>query len=268
MNTHRLTLAALTVVPLVVSCGAQKADSSSVGAGASVRGVHWSVDSVTADGRTSEAPTGAWLRVDDDGRASGGLGCNTFGAKATVSTDRISFGDLESTGMACDKAPMEFERRLSGTLGAGPLTPRVDGDRLTLTTEDGDRVHLTREPDAPLRGTEWTITALGADGTATSLPEKASAHLTFDAKAGKTGKVTGSLGCNKVTAKATVRDGHITLGRPSTTRMMCDTSLMKTEKGLLRLFDGTVAYKLDHRSLALTSENGETVDAVAKSVIP
>ncbi|AZS86320.1 META domain-containing protein [Streptomyces griseoviridis] len=264
MNTHRLTLAALTVLPLVVACGAQKADSSSVGAGPSVKGVHWSVDSLTADGRTSEAPAGAYLRIDDNGRTSGDLGCNTFGGEASVTGDRVSFGRLESTGMACDDTPTDFERRLSATLGAGPLALKGTGDRLTLTTDDGDRVHLTKEPDAPLRGTAWTVTALGADGTATAVPAKTGARLTFDTKAAK---VSGSLGCNKVTAGATVRDGHITLGRPSTTRMMCDTSLMKTEKALLRLFDGRVDYRIDHRTLTLTSKNGETVDAVAASEI-
>ncbi|MFJ9422406.1 META domain-containing protein [Streptomyces sp. NPDC101249] len=262
MNTYRLTLAALTVLPLVVSCGAEKADGSSVGAAASVKGVHWSVDSVTADGRTSEAPSGAYLRIDEDGGTSGDLGCNSFGGKASVTADHVSFGSLESTGMACEKTPMAFERKLSATLGAGPLALDGSGDRLTLTTGDGDRVRLTKEPDAPLRGTAWKVTALGGDGTSTALPAEADPRLTFDPR---TDKVSGSLGCNKVTAKATVRDGHITLGRPSTTRMMCDTSLMKAEKALLRLFDGTVGYRLDHRSLTLTSENGETAHAVAPS---
>lgn len=62
---------------------------------------------------------------------------------------------------------------------------------------------------------------------------------------------------------ATVRDGHITLGAAKTTRMMCDGSLMDTEKTLLGLFDGTVGYELDHRTLTLTSANGTVVSAVA-----
>ncbi|GAA3301181.1 hypothetical protein GCM10020295_43850 [Streptomyces cinereospinus] len=64
-------------------------------------------------------------------------------------------------------------------------------------------------------------------------------------------------------AEATVRDGRVTLGPASTTRMMCEASLMAAEKRLLRLFDGTVTYRLEHRTLTLTSANGESVTAVA-----
>lgn len=105
--------------------------------------------------------------------------------------------------------------------------------------------------DAPLHGTEWTFTSPSAKGRA---------HLVFDTK---THKVTGRLGCNLVTARATVRDARITLGGARTTRMMCDASLMHAEKRLLGLFDSTVNYRIDHRTLTLTSENGETVTAVA-----
>ncbi|MFJ2609839.1 MULTISPECIES: META domain-containing protein [unclassified Streptomyces] len=264
MDKQRLTLTVLSVLPLLVSCGSERANSSAAAAGPAVKGVHWSVDSVTADGRTSEAPGGAWLRIDDNGETSGALGCNDFGATASVTGDQVSFGRLESTALACDNAPQDVEKRLAGTLGAGPLTARVDGDRLTLTTENGDHVRLTEEPDAPFYGTEWTFTALRHEGVTTDLSKKTAAHLTFDKKSGN---VTGSLGCNHLRAKATVRDGHITLGSPLVTKMMCDTSLMNTEKALLSLFDGPVGYKLDHRNLALTSKNGESADAVAKSVI-
>ncbi|MGW0626033.1 META domain-containing protein [Streptomyces sp. NPDC002758] len=105
--------------------------------------------------------------------------------------------------------------------------------------------------DVPLHGTEWTVTAPSANGRA---------HLLFDQR---TGKVTGRLGCNLVTASAAVRDARITLGTAATTRMMCDASLMHTEKRLLRLFGGTVKYRIDHRTLTLTSANGERVTAVA-----
>lgn len=45
--------------------------------------------------------------------------------------------------------------------------------------------------------------------------------------------------------------------------MMCQDSLMRTEKTLLELFDGKVAYALDHLGIALTSKNGTVVSAVA-----
>ncbi|MGW1953411.1 META domain-containing protein [Streptomyces sp. NPDC001920] len=253
MDKRLTALAALTLLPLAIACGNEKADSDSVGAGASasVSGAHWSVDDVTVDGRKSAAPGGAYLRIADGGEVRGNLGCNNFGADASFEDSHVTFDKLHATEMACEGVPPNFEQTLSRVLADGDLTTEVDGDKLTLTTKDGDKVALTKQEAAPLKGTKWTITSPDADGKA---------HLTFDEK---TGQVSGSLGCNRVRAKATVSDGSITLGTASTTRMMCDTSLMKTEKTLLRLFDGTVTYRLDHRNLTLTSENGQSVNATA-----
>jgi heat shock protein HslJ len=276
MDKQRLTLAVLTLLPLVMACGSAGGSASVASrtertAGpAGVQGVHWKVDSVTVDGTPRRAPADAHaaVRIGSDGTAVGSYGCNQFSAKATVKGDRVELTDARQTLMACDEPRMTFERALSRTLTGHWLSVETKGDRLTLTTRDGDRVHLTRqseaeEKDAPLYGTKWTITTLGSDGSATSLPRQAegTAHLTFDEKSGK---VSGRLGCNHVTAKATVRDGRITLGAASTTRMMCDTSLMNTEKTLLRLFDGRVSYELDHQTLTLTSENGESAKAAAE----
>ncbi|MEV5463493.1 META domain-containing protein [Streptomyces sp. NPDC002788] len=251
---QRMTLtAAAVLVPLMAACGSEKADSGSgsVGAERPVTGVRWSVDSVTAGGKTHKAPTGAHVTIDS-GRAEGSFGCNNFSAEATVDGDRVRLGKTMATEMACANKPMAFEETLARALSDQELKARVKSDRLTLTTGKGDTVHLSKAEDAPLSGTKWTVTTPRADGRA---------HLTFDAKKGT---VSGSLGCNKVNAKATVRDGHITLGPPATTRMMCEDSLMADEKTLLRLFDGKLKYGVDHQTLTLTSENGTLVRAVAE----
>ncbi|GGX15448.1 lipoprotein [Streptomyces lomondensis] len=250
-----MTLTAVAVlVPLAAACGSEQADSGSgsVGADQPVTGVHWSIDSVTVDGTTHRAPAGAHVTIGEGGRAEGSFGCNNFSARATVDGDRVRLTDTAATEMACDKVPATFEQTLSRTLSDGELQARTENGRLTLTTGDGDTVRLTEAKDAPLSGTKWTVTTPRADDRA---------HLTFDEKKGT---VAGSLGCNKVNAKATVRDGHITLGPPATTRMMCEDSLMADEKKLLRLFDGTAKYRVDHQTLTLTSENGTSVRAVAE----
>ncbi|ELS54432.1 hypothetical protein STVIR_4611 [Streptomyces viridochromogenes Tue57] len=254
MDKQRLAaLTALTLLPLAVACGSEKAGSDSVGAGvsASATGVHWAVEDITVDGKRSKAPGNAYLRIAEGGEVKGNLGCNNFGAEAVFEDGHVTFDRMRATEMACEDVPPAFEERLARTLSDGDLTASLTSDRLTLTTADGDRVTLTKQEAAPFYGTKWTITSPDTDGRA---------HLTFDEK---TGQVGGSLGCNKVKAEATVRDGRITLGTASTTRMMCDTSLMNTEKTLLGLFDGTVKYELDHRNLVLTSENGEHINATA-----
>lgn len=268
MDKQRLTLSVLTLLPLAVACGTETPGGGAAGAGASsvtaasgVTGVHWTVDSLTVDGRTSRSPGGAYLRVGRDGRVSGNLGCNGFGATATLKGDRVDLGEVRMTEMACPTVPMAFEDRLLRALGQDPLTTAVKGDKLTLTTGAGDRVGLTREPDAPLNGTKWTITSTGTGDVSRSLPEGAVAYLVLNER---DSTVSGRLGCNRVSARAVVRDGHITLGAPRTTRMVCDGSLMDIERTLLGLFGGTVDYTLDHRSLALTSANGTSVTASAE----
>ncbi|MFD7134618.1 META domain-containing protein [Streptomyces sp. NPDC059894] len=264
---QRLTLtAAAALVPLLAACGSETTGGSgSVGVGERVTGVHWKVADVTVGGTTHEAPAGATVRIDDSGRAQGSYGCNHFSARADFDGDRLRFSDTAATEMACEGQSTAVETTLARTLADGTLTAAVEDGRLTLTTDDGDTVRLTEEPAAPLHGTRWKVTALGAaDGAAESLPGGAEPHLTFD----KNGKVGGSLGCNTVNASATVRDGRVTLGAPSTTRKLCAAPLMSTERRLLSLFDSTVAYRLDHRTLTLTGADGGTVTAVAADPEP
>lgn len=269
MDKHRLTFTVLTLLPLAAACGTQSGPGGGSGPAGSasgtpaVTGVHWRVDSLTSGGTTKSAPAGAYLQIDAHGQAHGNYGCNSFGASAALRGDRIDFGPVQSTEMACEKAPMAFEAAFSRTLAGRSLTAAVDRDRLTLTTGDGDRVRLTKESDAPLYGTRWQVTSLVDGGVASSLLAAAAgkAWLSLDAK---TGTASGSLGCNRFTATATVRDGHLTLGAPRTTRRMCDGSLMDTEKTLGKLFGGTLAYRIDHRGISLTSANGRGVSAVAE----
>lgn len=260
-----LTVAAVVaLVPLAAACGSEKADgggSDSAGAAREpITGVRWSIESVTVDGTTHRAPEAAHVRIDDGGRAAGSTGCNSFSARADVEDQgdgggpRVRLSDAMFTEKACAKTPAGFEKSLGRALTTGSLTTENEGERLTLTTGDGDTVRLSRSEDAPLHGTKWVVTTPGQkDG-------KGRAHLTFDQDA-KT--VSGRLPCNHVNARATVSDGRITVGAPSTTRMMCEGSLMDAEKRLLGLFDGRVQYRIDHETLTLTSEDGATVRAVA-----
>ncbi|MFI5568032.1 META domain-containing protein [Streptomyces sp. NPDC051740] len=254
-HQQRMTLTALTVlvVPLAAACGSEKAGAGSGTAQAQdpVTGIRWTIDSVTVDGTTHRAPDGAHLTLDDGG-VEGDYGCNLFKGRVSFEGDRIRLGDRDTTLRACDERVMDLESTLAGTLGDGALKTDVKDGRLTLTTGSGDTVHLSKAGDTPLYGTEWTVTTPAVDGRA---------HLTFDKEEGT---VSGRLGCNHVNADATVRDGHITLGVPSLTRMMCEDSLMDGEKALAKLFNGTADYRIEGRTLTLTSENGTSVRAVAQ----
>ncbi|KES03490.1 hypothetical protein BU52_30305 [Streptomyces toyocaensis] len=255
-HKQRMTLTAVAVlaVPLAAACGSEKAGAGSGTAEVEepVTGVRWTIDSVTVDGTTHRAPDGANLTLDENGRATGSYGCNLFKGRVTFDGDRIRLGDRETTLRACSEKLMDLETTVARTLGDGPLRTDVNDGRLTLTTGSGDTVRLTETRDSPLYGTKWAVTTPAAGHRA---------HLTFDEKEGT---VSGRLGCNQVSADATVRDGHITLGVPALTRMVCEDSLMDAEKTLTKLFHGIVEYGIDGRTLTLTSKNGASVRAVAQ----
>ncbi|MDX2531015.1 META domain-containing protein [Streptomyces europaeiscabiei] len=267
----RLTLTALALLPLplLAACGSESAgDSGSGNVGsnttkASVTGVRWKVDSLTVGGKTEQAPDSAYLKIADDGEVNGNYGCNTFGSTAAFKEDGIDFEAARSTEMACGDVLMKFEKSFARALDTETFTAgATDDGKLTLTTADGDTVELTEEKLTPLYGTKWRIDSLLAHRVSNSLPEAArgKAWFTLDKK---TGTLRGSGGCNDISAKATVSENRITLGQPRTTRKMCSDSLMDAERSFLKIFNGTVEYRIDHFTITLTSENYEGIGAVA-----
>lgn len=101
----------------------------------------WTVESLISGASVSSVPAAAAgkarFTVAADGTASGSLGCNRFNAKATVDGATVVFGPLTTTRMACQGPEGEVERTLTGLLGSGPLTWKVQGGNLTLTAPDG-----------------------------------------------------------------------------------------------------------------------------------
>ncbi|NBE53925.1 META domain-containing protein [Streptomyces boluensis] len=268
MHTQRKTLSTVGVVSaaaalgLLTACGADQSTAGDAPAEprVPVTGTHWTVDSVTADGKKSDAPgTKAYVSFDEKGRASGNFGCNGFGGVASVKGDTITVDKIAKTEMSCGDKIDQLETTLTKAL-KGKLKAKVSGDKLTLTTADGDSVTLSSEPPAELTGTKWKLTDTVEKEVATTLPEKAKdAHLIFD----KDGTVHGNLGCNEVNATAKVTDGKIELGVPRLTRKMCPGDVMKSESELVKLFDSKVTYEIEHRTLHITGTDGTGVNASA-----
>ncbi|MFH9075274.1 META domain-containing protein [Streptomyces alboflavus] len=262
------TLTVLAAAGLLAACGSEsgsgdggsdKAGPGNSGSGkggsdSSLTGVRWNVDSLTVDGKKKAAPDGAYVKFGGKGTAAGNFGCNGYGAKASVKGDTVHFEPGPHTEIACDA--LDFEKSLARAMD-GKLKAQVDDENLTLTTAGGDRIALSAEAGAPLKGTEWTVTSVGTGSTSTSLPKALDdkIKLTFT----KDGAVRGNLGCNDVTANAAAADGKITLGAPRVTRKMCPGDVMPTERALLKLFGGKASYKLDHRTLTLTAPDGKTM---------
>ncbi|OKK18121.1 hypothetical protein AMK16_17280 [Streptomyces sp. CB00455] len=226
----------------------------------------WAVESLTTGGRTLHAPAAA--RVDlGQGRATGNYGCNGFTAAiALEGTSALTVRPAAATTTAC--ADQEFETAFA-KLFTGRLTIDRGPQRLTLKTADGSTIALSSRPpaaDAPLTATEWTVVSLAAGATVSPLPAQAAGRARF-ALAGD-GTASGSLGCNRFSAKATVDGTSVTFGPPTTTRMACEGPVGEVERALTALFgSGPLTWKIEDRTLTLTAPDGKGLTATAGSAV-
>ncbi|MFI0512997.1 META domain-containing protein [Streptomyces sp. WSLK1-5] len=268
-RTTRVKCAALAAVgtTLLAACGSESGTGSdSVTDGAKVTGagaltdVEWLPQKVIADGKEYALPKNAGDAhitfesgtADPEvggGDSGGSVGCNSIGADAEIDGDTVRITDLTQTLMGCPDPIGAFETRFTSVF-EGTHKAEVserDGIRtLTLTRADGDSITFREKPAPPLKGTRWAIGPR--------------AHLTLTAN----NTVTGSLGCNTFSGKATVKDGTIEFGRLATTRMMCAGPVMKSERELAGILSGKVSYQQEHDSLKITKAPGRSVTARAE----
>jgi heat shock protein HslJ len=81
------------------------------------------------------------LRLDG-GRASGNAGCNSFSGTYKLSEERLEFGPLATTRMACEPAIMDQEARFLATLAAVRSYSRYGNGSLSLIAPDGRAVRF------------------------------------------------------------------------------------------------------------------------------
>ncbi len=78
----------------------------------------------------------------EQGQVRGNSGCNTYGGEYTVRGDRIEFGVLETTLMACtDSTLMEQESMFTRFLGEAGQFEIVD-DRLRIYKAGGEELYF------------------------------------------------------------------------------------------------------------------------------
>ncbi|MFJ6994805.1 META domain-containing protein [Streptomyces sp. NPDC003090] len=238
-------------------------------------GTHWTVDALTVEGarKTAPAPRLAYVEFKPDGTATGNAGCNRFTAKAAVTGDTVTVGEVTRTEMACDKAVQDFEdaflKAFTGKLQAelgdrdGTSNTDIGLGRLTLTTPGGDTLALSERPPAPLKGTKWSVDTLLDGKTASSLPTgvRSGPHLTIAAD----GSATGNLGCNNFTATVKVEGDKMTFDALAITRRMCTTLQNGLEQKLYgTLSSGPVTYRIQGHQLTVTAQDGSGFGAQAE----
>lgn len=82
--------------------------------------------------------TGITATFTDDGQVSGAAGCNRYFGSVTVAGDRITFGMIATTKMACAEEIMTQEQAFVELLGQ-VTNYTLDGNRLILYADGGNR---------------------------------------------------------------------------------------------------------------------------------
>lgn len=104
--------------------------------------VEWIVEAI--DGKPAADGVKSTLKIEADGQVSGRGGCNGYGGPAKVEGEKISFGNMRATLMACEQAAMDQEGRFFAALKEVEGY-RIEDGRLVLADKDGkELVRLTK----------------------------------------------------------------------------------------------------------------------------
>lgn len=139
-------------------------------------GTQWQLETYGAPGAETPVVVGTdvTLRFEAGGQAGGSAGCNSFGGQYQAEDGQITFSQIISTLMACvdNNVMVQEQAYLQALQAAGTYT--LDGDQLTVTTQDGATVlnfvpyaaaqpdeaptsTLMCEPAATTTADEWTV---------------------------------------------------------------------------------------------------------------
>lgn len=249
---HTMTFARIAPMALVVAL--VTACSLLPGSGTpEVAGREFLSTSVTVGGVEEPLVAGTQIRLGfgEDDMLAAHAGCNHFGARYRIDGGVLAITGGAMTEMGCEPALMEQDEWLFAFLGAQPLI-RLSGDELVL--EEGDTVItlLDREiadPDLPLVGPVWTVTAVIEGDAVASVPEDVQATLMFT----EDGLVMVTTGCNSGSGGVEIRSTTILFGDIAMTRMACSGPAGEMEQAMLTILSADVVrYEVDASVLDLS----------------
>lgn len=139
MKIPFLEVSLITLLAVAGQGSARAGGDASVPATDPLQGVEWVVQDIAGTGIVADSR--ATLAFDAEGKVAGSGSCNRYFGPYTLAADKVTFGNMASTMMACPDALMEQERRFLQTL------QQVQAFEITA---DGALV---------LRGSAGTITA-------------------------------------------------------------------------------------------------------------
>lgn len=182
-------------------------------------------------------------------------GCNHLSGSASIDGDRVRVAALAGTLMACPDPAGAIETAFTQAL-AGVWVARVEGDRLTLSSDNQSDSRLVFEAAPPprLEGVTWVITGYNNGRQAVVSPLGGTEPtITF-----ADGVASGDAGCNRFRASYT-RDGTtLAIDAPAATRKLCPgEGVMEQERDLLAAIQSATVWAIDRGMLDMHRPDGE-----------
>ncbi len=244
-----IPLAILLALAWALPAGQARAEGTDDG----LAGSEWQLvainDTPAAEGVVST------LTFGYDGRAGGSGGCNGYGGDYTAAGDRLTFGMLVSTLMACDGPAMTQESAFLDALGRTASYAIDEAGQLVLTLSDGGTLRFAPMPK--LTDSRWELLSLNGEAP---LPGKLiTLTLYWD-------ELSGDSGCNSYGANYTAKNGVFTISPVMSTFRACiEDEFNAQEMAYLTALQSVTAYSLTADTLTLTgiktttSADGSTV---------
>jgi heat shock protein HslJ len=160
--------------------------------------------------RLMSAGSRVMLWFTADGRLVAGAGCNSIHGRVELSAGQIWVPEMRITEMWCGDDLLAQDQWLASLLSARPSWQLSD-PHLRVSTGEAvieltDRRVL--DPDRPLEGTRWVVSALiGGNVTGGASADPSRVFLVFGQ-----GRVTGSDGCQPLSGPAAVSHTTISFG--------------------------------------------------------
>lgn len=259
-SAQRAAVAVLGLL-VIIACG------SRAGSGGmdDLRGRTFLSTGVTDNGQAKHLVAGTRIRLsfgDEGRRIAANAGCNHLGGDASVQNGRLTAQDISMTAMGCDGGRSEQDDWLAKFL-VGTPTIRLSGSELVLANSTTEIRMLDRkvaDPDRPLTGTRWIVESIIDLDTASSIPQRAVAHLLVNAD----GSFTGTTGCNQMGGAAVITKTAIRFSDVFTTKMACEPDRMRLEQSVLDVLRADVNYEIEADLLRLRHPSGKGLDLRAE----
>jgi heat shock protein HslJ len=200
----------------------------------------------------------------EEGEVGGSGSCNSYGGSYSVEGERLQFGEMAWTEMACGEVGvMDQETAFLSILTAVESFDLSDGS-LTLSGPGGTlRFELPPPPEPQtLEGVLWQLEhflRIEGDGVDVEVVERPLEGYPITALF-EEGAISGSTGCNNYWGMFTLEGDRIQIQEVEVTEEYCgEAGVMEQEDAFLDILNAVESFELTDDTLTLISPEGNLV---------